>query len=270
MNDVRNGLAFIIFTSFLAPTALAEGERKLPEGVKVLAEEELRKYFVGNTATGGSGAKAWAEYYEPSGRIRGIQGETPYLGSWTVSGHWMCFNYGVESSDTCHTISLKGDQATYFKENGERSSSSNKIIRGDGAAPPPFTLLGRINTNFWGEVALKGYDPVAYFVDGAARKGSDKFTYDWLGATWHFASAKHRDLFIEDPIRYAPQYGGYCSSALTGGSTAGTDPEAWRVVDGKLYLLYSKKTLANWERKKRANIQQANANWPQVLANLEQ
>lgn len=271
MHDFRIDMASIAFACFLAPMALAEGERKLPDGVTILTEQELRKHFVGSTATGGSGDRVWAEYYEPSGRIRAVQGGTPYLGTWTISGPWICFNYGVESDDACSTISLKGDQITYFKENGEPSGSSgNTLIPGEEAAPPPFTTIGRINTNFWGEVAIKGYDPVAYFVDGAARKGSEEFAYEWLGATWHFASAKHHDLFIEDPIRYAPQYGGHCSNGMVGGGTAGTDPEAWSIVDGKLYLFFSKGALARWEVDKRAKIQQANASWPNVLANLEQ
>ena len=62
-----------------------------------------------------------------------------------------------------------------------------------------------------GGIAIQGYDPVAYFTDGQAVKGSDAFAYEWLGAIWHFASAEHRDLFAADPVRYAPQFGGYCA-----------------------------------------------------------
>ena len=261
--------AFLTIGMFV-PAALAEEDRKLPDGVTVLTEEELHQNFVGSTATGGSGDEVWVEYYEPGGRIRGIWNGSPYGGAWTISGPWMCFDYGGDSEDGCSTTSLNGDQVAYFDENGEPAAyPSGTLIPGEEAAPPPFTL-GLINTNFWGEVAIMGYDPVAYFVDGAARKGSEDFAYEWLGATWHFASAAHRDLFIEDPIQYAPQYGGYCSSGLTEGSTDTTDPEAWLIVDGKLYLVYSQETLAKWERNPSEYIRQADASWPQVLATLEQ
>ena len=65
-----------------------------------------------------------------------------------------------------------------------------------------------INTN-WQGVALKGYDPVAYFVKGQPVKGKKKFEIEWNGAKWRFADAEHRDLFKSDPEKYAPQYGGY-------------------------------------------------------------
>ena len=263
------GMMSIVSAGFLVSVALAAEDRKMPNGVTVLTGQELHKHFVGSTATGVLGETVWVEYYEPKGRIRGTWGGRPYGGTWSISGPWMCYDYGGEAHDRCRTISLDGDQITFFKESGEPSTSGNKLIPGEEAAPPPFTL-GPINTNFWGDVAIKGYDPVAYFVDGAAKKGSEDFSYEWLGATWNFASAEHRDLFIEDPIRYAPQYGGYCSSGLAGDSVDSADPEAWRIVDGKLYLLFSRKTLANWERDKNESIQQADANWPQVLVSLKQ
>src|SRR5262245_30541019 len=94
-----------------------------------------------------------------------------------------------------------------------------------------------------GGVAIRGYDTVGYFTDAKAVKGSDAFSYEWLGATWHFASAEHRDLFAADPVKYAPQYGGYCSGAMVDGFTANANPEAWRIVDGKLYLNASQEGL---------------------------
>jgi hypothetical protein len=162
--------AFLTIGMFV-PAALAEEDRKFPDGVMVLTEEELHQNFVGSTATGGSGDEVWVEYYEPGGRIRGLWNGSPYGGAWAISGPWMCHDYGGDSEDGCFTISLKGDQIAYFKETGEPDEyPSGRLIPGDEAAPPPFTL-GLINTNFWGEVAIQGYDPVAYFVDGEARKG---------------------------------------------------------------------------------------------------
>ena len=75
-------------------------------------------------------------------------------------------------------------------------------------------------------------------------EGERKFTHKWMGTEWRFASAKHRDLFAENPEKYAPQYGGWCAWAVSQGYPASVDPEAWRIVDGKLYLNYSKSVQA--------------------------
>ena len=66
-----------------------------------------------------------------------------------------------------------------------------------------------VNTGYFGDVAIKGYDTVAYFAEHKAVKGSDKFAYRWLGANWYFSSAENRELFKREPVKYAPQYGGY-------------------------------------------------------------
>ena len=76
-----------------------------------------------------------------------------------------------------------------------------------------------VNTGYFGGVAIMGYDPVAYFTENRAVKGSEKYSYDWLGTPWHFASREHQEMFAADPIKYAPQYGGYC--AARGGGRLG-------------------------------------------------
>jgi hypothetical protein len=127
-----------------------------------------------------------------------------------------------------------------------------------------------INTGYFGGIAIKGYDPVAYFIKGRAMKGSKEFAHQWLGATWHFTSAKHRDLFIADPVKYAPQFGGYCSLGVAyGQNTANIDPEAWRIIEGKLYLTYDKGAAAELEEIP-GELSKANANWPKVKAKLAQ
>lgn len=117
-------------------------------------------------------------------------------------------------------------------------------------------------------IAIRGYDTVAYFTDAKAVKGSDEFSYTWLGATWHFASAKHRDLFASDPVKYAPQYGGYCSDAMGDGLTDTANPEAWRIVEGKLYLNGSQTGLLEWESKAAEEIEKADAQWEVIKAHL--
>jgi YHS domain-containing protein len=127
-----------------------------------------------------------------------------------------------------------------------------------------------VNTGYFGGVAIEGYDTVAYFTDGQATKGSEEFAYDWLGATWYFANAEHRDLFAEQPVRYAPQYGGHCSlGAAFGENTANIDPEAWSIVNGKLYLQYSKGGRDKWEQDSAKMIAAADQKWPEIKARLE-
>ena len=110
-----------------------------------------------------------------------------------------------------------------------------------GGAP---ALAGNtVNTGYFGGVAIMGYDPVAYFTEGRSMKGSEEFAYDWLGTPWHFASRKHRELFMSEPVKYAPQFGGYCAGEVAfEGITVNIDPDAWRIIDGKLYL-YGDKTM---------------------------
>ena len=115
-------------------------------------------------------------------------------------------------------------------------------------------------------VAIQGYDPVAYFTQGKPVYGKDEFTHDYAGATWRFASADSRDAFAAEPERYAPQYGGYCAWAVSQGYTASTDPDAWRIEDGRLYLNYSKSVQSRWEKDIPGNIASADANWPGLRA----
>ena len=122
--------------------------------------------------------------------------------------------------------------------------------------PPVFTKSGS---------AIRGYDPVAYFTLGEPTKGSDQFSTSWNGATFKFSSADHLALFEAEPAKYAPQYGGYCAYAVSKGSTASTDPDAWTIVDGKLYLNYSKSVQKRWRKDIPGHIKAADNNWPRVL-----
>ena len=120
-----------------------------------------------------------------------------------------------------------------------------------------------VNTGYFGGVAIMGYDTVAYFTDGKAVKGSEEFTYDWLGTPWHFASKKHQEMFMSEPVKYAPQYGGYCAGEVAGGSvTINIDPEAFNIIDGKLYLNYSQGVKATWSKAIPKYLEQADKNWP--------
>ena len=124
------------------------------------------------------------------------------------------------------------------------------------------SLVDPINKS--ASIAIKGYDQVAYFKQGAPTKGSSQFAQQWMGATWLFASAENRDLFAANPEQYAPQYGGYCAYAVSEGHTASIDPEAWKIVDGKLYLNYSKGVQKKWQQDTASRIQRGDKNWPSL------
>jgi YHS domain-containing protein len=121
-----------------------------------------------------------------------------------------------------------------------------------------------INKSFTG-VAIKGYDPVAYFLEGKPVKGRSAFRHEWMGAKWYFVSAENRDRFAREPEKYAPQYGGYCSYAVSQGYTADIDPASWKIVEGKLYLNYSQEAQRRWEKDIPGHIKKANENWPRLL-----
>jgi YHS domain-containing protein len=84
--------------------------------------------------------------------------------------------------------------------------------------------------------AIDGFDPVSYFSENQAERGSSDITAEWNGAVWHFTTIKHRDTFLKDPQNYAPQYGGFCALGMAHGGDVPTNPEAWTIWEGKLYL----------------------------------
>ncbi|MDJ0936310.1 MAG: YHS domain-containing (seleno)protein [Kiloniellales bacterium] len=133
------------------------------------------------------------------------------------------------------------------------------------AAVTPALAKDSIYTGTFSSLAVSGYDPVAYFTQGKPVKGRGDLEHEWQGATWRFADAANLAAFKADPEAYAPQYGGYCAWAVSQGYTASTDPEAWRIVDGKLYLNYSKSVQQTWEEDIPGNIAQGDQNWPGVL-----
>lgn len=132
---------------------------------------------------------------------------------------------------------------------------------------PAFAEKAPVNKSFFGDVAISGADPVAYFKEKRAVIGKSEFAHQWNGAEWRFKSTANRDEFAATPRKYAPQFGGYCAWAVSQGYTASIDPEAWSIVDGKLYLNYSKGVQAQWSQDIPGNIAKGIANWPDVLKN---
>lgn len=148
--------------------------------------------------------------------------------------------------------------------------SRRKFLKGLGPVSVTFCLFPRQAPAGSGEkkvsvdagkVAIQGYDTVAYFTEGKPTKGTSDFEVEWQGALWWFASAKNRDLFGKQPESYAPRFGGFCAGAIADGIFIRPDPEAWAIVDGKLYLNGSKDGLVEWKEDATANIAKAQERW---------
>lgn len=114
------------------------------------------------------------------------------------------------------------------------------------------------------DLALRGYDPVSYFTDGAPTPGEIDITAEHNGATYRFASAEHKAMFEADPAKYAPQYGGYCAFGLAQGYKFDGDPQVWKIVEDKLYLNLSPKVSTIWHENVPGNIENADAKWQMV------
>ncbi|MFN7936579.1 MAG: YHS domain-containing (seleno)protein [Bryobacteraceae bacterium] len=111
-------------------------------------------------------------------------------------------------------------------------------------------------------LAIKGYDPVAYFTQSRPVKGLPAYSATHNGATYLFSTAENRDAFNASPAKYAPQFGGYCAWAVGHGYTADIDPEAWHIDNNRLFLNYNKKVQTMWLKDKAKWIADADRNWP--------
>ena len=127
--------------------------------------------------------------------------------------------------------------------------------------PRPVNTLGSPNG-----VAIRGYDPVAYFRDGGPRLGKPEFSVRHGGAIWHFGSAEHKALFEADPERYLPAYGGFCAYGTSRGYLVKIEPEAWSIVDGRLYLNYDLDVRKTWLKRTKTYIARADGSWPRLSA----
>jgi enamine deaminase RidA (YjgF/YER057c/UK114 family)/YHS domain-containing protein len=117
------------------------------------------------------------------------------------------------------------------------------------------------------KLSISGYDPVAYFTDGKPVQGKTEFEYLWHKLRWRFANGEHRELFAKNPDRYTPQYDGYCAMGVSAGEAGHkdtVDPEAWTIVDGKLYLTHMSQAMDAWRQNPAEYIKQADANWAAV------
>ena len=124
------------------------------------------------------------------------------------------------------------------------------------------TPVPAINNN--DDVAVKGYDPVAYFTDSMPVLGNPSISTDYQGVVYRFASEQHKQAFLAMPASYVPQYGGFCAFAISRGQIADIDPAEWAVQDGHLYLNNNHVAQSVWNLDRPGNIVAGNANWPLV------
>ncbi|MEO7312077.1 MAG: YHS domain-containing (seleno)protein [Chitinophagaceae bacterium] len=116
--------------------------------------------------------------------------------------------------------------------------------------------------NLKNNLALKGYDPVAYTLFGKALKGNKDLNVSWKGVTYYFAFQSTKDLFNLSPAKYEPTYGGWCAYAMgKRGEKVSIDPEAFKIVDGKVYLFYGKSQVTDWNKEEAALKTKADRYW---------
>jgi hypothetical protein len=115
------------------------------------------------------------------------------------------------------------------------------------------------------DLAMRGADVVAYFTDGAHLPGRPEHALKWRGAVWQFDRVETMAAFEMDPLAYSPQFGGYCTLAMSFGMISPCDPDAFLVHDGALYLCSSPLAMIGLRRDIPGRIAAARANWPAVL-----
>ena len=115
-------------------------------------------------------------------------------------------------------------------------------------------------------LAIRGYDPVAYFADGKAALGQPEFEYEWDERRYRFSNAGHRELFKADPVRYAPQFANFCAMSLAKGELVEADPESWLINEGKLYIFGKREGPELFRQNLADSIAKANRNRPLIPA----
>lgn len=120
------------------------------------------------------------------------------------------------------------------------------------------------NINLKSGIAIQGYDPVAYFESAKAIEGKKEITTKYNEAIYLFSSETNKALFLKNPTQYVPQFGGYCAYGVSENHKSPTDPNAFTIVDDKLYLNYNLKVKELWSKGRVERIKKANENWKEL------
>ncbi len=119
----------------------------------------------------------------------------------------------------------------------------------------------QINQPMFSDVAINGYDAVAYFSDKKAIKGDESINYTWNDATWLFSNGENKRTFASNPEQYLPEYGGFCAFAVSKGFTANTDPNSFTFINGKLYMFADENVKNDWMNNQPDNLATSDSNW---------
>lgn len=145
-----------------------------------------------------------------------------------------------------------------------RSTDEHAIRQGPVG---PFDASGPINVDQDG-AAVHGYDVVAYFTLGRPVEGVEEHEVEYRNATFRFASSEHKEIFLSDPEAYVPAYGGYCAVGIAHGYKDGMHPEAFEIVDGRLFFNLAPWIHESWRQNMNTLIVQADERWPTVKDSL--
>lgn len=115
-----------------------------------------------------------------------------------------------------------------------------------------------------GNIAINGYDVVAFFSSSGPVKGADSLSFEWKQVTWRFSSRANLDSFRKSPERYSPVYGGYCAYGMSKGYKAPTQADTWQIISGKLYFNYNQEVRTIWNKDQNAFIKKADEHWPKI------
>jgi len=184
--------------------------------------------------------------------------------AWLV---WCRREWTINPRNRTMKLQISGAQLCVGKPHAEpatQSFSRRNVVRGFAILAAVFAFAAASRSVAAADVplAIKGYDPVAYFTYGKPTQGLPDIEYGWDEHRYRFASAEHRELFKADPVRYAPQFGNFCAMALSKGEIVVADPENWLISDGKLYVFGKKMGPTLFQQDLAANITKANQNRP--------
>ncbi len=126
------------------------------------------------------------------------------------------------------------------------------------------TTVGSTHINLTSKVAIQGYDPVAYFESNTPIEGKKEITAEFNGTVYYFSSESNKELFLKNPSQYEPQFGGFCAYGISEGHESPIKPEAFTIVDNKLYLNYNLKVKEIWSKDRAARIEKATLNWQKI------
>jgi YHS domain-containing protein len=166
---------------------------------------------------------------------------------------------------------MKSDSMVMIKDDMKKDMKSNMDMEKDKMKSTNMMTKNEMMTKIYkngNDVAINGYDPVEYFTDNKSVMGIKKYSYKWNKAEWYFANKNHMEMFEKNPEKYAPQYGGFCAFGVTKEKLVSSDPNAWQIVDGKLYLCHTKEVHELWQNDSKDNIKKGDKMWMKLNSKM--